>query len=106
MDRQWVADLYAANEKKKKELRNGVLEETRAILNAGKYTTEAGATVELDTAGAAAGRTVFPDDHKFSNPPAPYNTTAHFVKADAIGKRPCLCLSTLVWVQLIFFFLS
>ena len=85
--------MYAANEKKKKELRNGVLEETRSILNAGKYTTEAGATVELDTAGAAAGRTVFGDDHKFSNPPAPYNTTAHFVKADAIGMLFCwLCL--------------
>ena len=80
----WVNDLYAANDKKKKELRSAVLDETRAYLKAGKYTTEAGASVELDTAGAAEGRTVFADDHKFSNPPAPYNTTAHFVKADAI----------------------
>jgi hypothetical protein len=54
----------------KKELRQAVLAETRAILEAGKYTTETGTTVELDTA-AGAGRTVFADDHKFANAPAP-----------------------------------
>lgn len=80
---KWVADLHAATEKGKKELRQEVLAQTRAILAAGKYTTDNGATVELDTA-AAAGRTVFENDHKFGAPPAPYNTTAHFVKADAI----------------------
>lgn len=80
---KFVADLAAASEKGKKELRNAVLAETRAILAAGKYTTESGTVVELDTA-ANAGKTVFSDDHKFASPPSPYNTTAHFVKADAI----------------------
>ncbi len=27
---------------------------------------------------------MFTDDHKFASAPSPYNTTAHFVKADAI----------------------
>lgn len=80
---KWVSDLAAASEKQKKELRNQILQETRQILKAGKYTTESGTVVELDTA-AEAGRTVFTDDHKFASAPSPYNTTAHFVKADAI----------------------
>jgi hypothetical protein len=80
---KWVAALHAASEKGKRELRQEILADTRTLLAAGKYTTDAGATVELDT-NAGAGRVVFGDDHKFGTPPAPYNTTAHFVKADAI----------------------
>jgi hypothetical protein len=67
-----------------------------------------GATVELDVAGAAAGRTVFGDDHKFGNPPAPYNTTAHFVKADAIDTALFLIekkVSDILWVFLIYLFI-
>lgn len=81
---KWVADLNAASDKGKKEMRGEVLAQTRAILAAGKYTSEAGVLVELDVVGASVGRTVFANDHKFEPFVTPYNTTAHFVKADAI----------------------
>lgn len=81
---KWLADLNAGSDKVKKEMRNAVLEQTREILRQGKYVTEAGVTVELDTVGAAGGRHLFTGEEKHSSFPAPYNTTAHFVKADAI----------------------
>jgi hypothetical protein len=37
---KWVTELHSANERKKKELRGGILEQTRAILEAGSYESE------------------------------------------------------------------
>jgi len=81
---KFAAELQSASEKGKKDLRQGILAQTREIIAASKYTNENEATVELDVSAAASSRVVFNEDHKFAKPPAPYSTTAHFVKADAI----------------------
>lgn len=82
---KWVAEFNAASDKQKKQLRNEVTEATKALLRAGHYATMEGAPqVEVDVVGAEAGRTVYAGEESFPKPSAAFNTTAHFVKSDAI----------------------
>ncbi len=82
---KWVAEFTAASDKHKKELRNVVTAATKEILAAGVYTVVPGGTpVELDLAGAGSGRAVYTGDETFEKPASVFNTTAHFVKSDAI----------------------